>query len=51
MKNKSWSKSPMRIEKCIEWVIEVYLIFCWILGILGISSFCVGIHKWISTLR
>ena len=51
MRNMSRSKSPMRIEKCIEWVIEVCLNFCRILGILGISSFCVGIYKWISTLR
>lgn len=43
-------KSPRRIGKCVEWVVRVCLIVCWISWIMCMSSSCVGIYKWIITM-
>ena len=50
MRNMSRIKSPMTIGKYVEWIVGVSLIVCWMSRIMCMSSSCVGIYKWISTM-
>ena len=48
MRNMSQFKFPMIIGKCVEWVIRVCLIVCWISRIMCLL--CMFVYEWISVM-